>query len=194
MTADYAPVPERETGCERRRGTGLWPLLRYRGDRALQLRAGRHTLGSPPLSTAGRRNRHGSQAVATAGEPAPSCDGQSHDAMEHQVYSPGRLAGFEQRADEPGPWLRAQLGQRPALNDAALLQNDYLLAERRRFAQVVAHVNDAALLLCEELAEVGEQLKLELHVEIGEGFVEQDRVRLKDERPCDGHPLAFTPR
>lgn len=104
--------------------------------------------------------------------------------------------GVEVEPDEPGDVLGGRppgdLGRRPLLDDAAVLEDDEPVREDQSLEGVVGDDEAGA-------GEVGEVvLELALHVEAGAGvecrerLVEEQDVRVAGERPGQGDPLGLS--
>ena len=76
------------------------------------------------------------------------------------------------------------------LDDAMVHQHDPL-AERHRFDLVVRDVDDRRFQALMEPGDFGPHLHAELGVEIRERLVEQEHLRLADDRPAERHALPL---
>ena len=77
------------------------------------------------------------------------------------------------------------------LLEHAVADHRHAGAERHRLDLVVGDVHDRGAELLVEPGQLGPHLHPQLGVEVGQGLVHQEGLRLADHGPPDGHPLAL---
>ena len=112
------------------------------------------------------------------------------------ILHPGRLPLDEVRAadeirDEPPVGFEVDLPGRPHLDDPAAPHHRDRVRERQGLDPVVGHIDGGDRKLREKAPQLLARLLAELGVQVGEGLVEEDHLRLGDQGPGQGDALLL---
>ena len=91
-----------------------------------------------------------------------------------------------------GPIIEVQ--RRTDLLDLTLVDHDDAVRERHRLDLIVGDIDHRALQLAVQFRQFVTHLHAQLGIEIGERLVEQEDLRIADDRPTDRDPLTLATR
>ena len=166
--------------------------------------------GHDGSAVAASRRLSGRRPSATGTASAPARVGKASSAPSasvqplraHHELEPRRRARdggpddvHRRRPDELGD---EQVGRRVVellgraeLLEHALAQDRDAVAHRHGLDLVVGDVERRRRVLALQRADLGAHLAAQLRVEVGQRLVHEERLRLADDRPAHGHPLAL---
>ena len=98
----------------------------------------------------------------------------------------------DEASDEAGARLLVDLHRRADLLDAALVHHHDARRHRHRFHLVVGDEDHGGLHALVQAGQLDARAAAQRRVEVGERFVEQERLRLLDDGTADGDALALT--
>jgi len=78
-----------------------------------------------------------------------------------------------------------------ALPDASLIENDHVIRQRKSFDPIVSHEHSGNPELRQQTAQLAPQLFAQRYIERRQRFVQQQQVRVTNERPRQGYPLPL---